>query len=249
VIALSGVLTSQFWNGAFLIYGVAFLIFLAMLVYIYEPVRSAAAHDAPEAAGQPFPWKTVATFSTVTLFSSTLYYVFIVQGGLAFDALGVTSPRSLGLIISGVSVGVPVGAVLFGLLSRWLAPAGLVAIYLGLLGLGMLGVGMARSVETMAASAFVQQIGAGMSIPSLILWATGSLSAQQRGRGMGLWAAAFFLGQFLSPLAVGAVRTFAGGILGTFAVMGAIALAGAGLAILMTLRGAGRHSAGAATAA
>lgn len=236
VIALSGVLTESHWNGAFLIYAVALPIFVAMVLFIYEPASALKAEHEPAAAAGPFPWATVMTFSAVTLFSSTLYYVFIVQGGLAFDAIGVKSPKTLGLFISIASIGVPIGAIIFGLLSKKGSPALLVATYLTCLGLGMIGIGLARDPKLMAALAMIQQVGAGMAVPSLIFWATGALSPAHRGRGMGFWAAAFFLGQFTSPILVGAARSATGGILGSFAVLGVVALVGAVVAFVMSRR-------------
>jgi hypothetical protein len=49
---------------------------------------------------------------------------------------------------------------------------------------------------------------------------------------MGLWACAFFLGQFLSPAVVGLARTLTGGgILSAFVVMGGIAIFGSLVAV------------------
>jgi len=41
-------------------------------------------------------WPELAITCAVTLFCSSLYYVYIVQVGLAYTAIGVTSPDQIG---------------------------------------------------------------------------------------------------------------------------------------------------------
>ena len=227
VLTLSGFVTSLAWNASFLIYAVAFPIFLAMLVLIYEPPvqREIAGHAT--GTGRTFPWADVVIFSLVTLFSSALYYVFIVQIGFAYGAVGVDAPERVGILISIPSFAVLLGALVFQRLSKRFLPVHLIAVFLGLIGLGMVGIGLSTSPVMMACFAAVQQIGAGMTIPVLVLWTITKLPAEHRGRGMGAWTTAFFLGQFISPLFVSAVRPLSGGILGTFTLMGYVAFSGA----------------------
>ena len=51
-----------------------------------------------------------------------------------------------------------------------------------------------------------------MILPTLITWAISTLPARLRGSGTGLWMAASFLGQFLSPLAVLGLRDLTGSL-------------------------------------
>ena len=44
--------------------------------------------------------------------------------------------------------------------------------------------------------------GNGLILPSLLTWALGPLTFEQRGRGTGVWTSAFFIGQFFCPLLV-----------------------------------------------
>lgn len=241
VIALGGALTAFAWNGAFEIYLAAIPIFLATFLFIYEPARSEPPEQTVASEDASFPWWTVIAYSLVTLFSSTIYYVYTVQSGLAFEAVGVKSPATLGLLLSIASVGVPFGAILFGVAGKRVSPAGLIAIYLGFVGAGMVAISLSTTPQMMTGVAMIQQVGSGMLVPSLILWATGSLSPQHRGKGMGFWSAAFFLGQFTSPLFVNVVRAQTGGMLDAFAAIGSLALVGAALALLVSLFAAGRR--------
>jgi MFS family permease len=233
VILTGGAVTERLWNGAFAIYGVAFVVFLAMVLFIFEPPRVARHVEAHDQDATPFPWRDVTAFSAVTLFSAMLYYVGIVQAGLAFGAVGVASPKMLGMLISLASMGVPVGAILFWLVARRASRATLVACFLSLLGAGMVGVGLSHNYQTATTLAVLQQIGSGMTIPALIYWATSVLDGRHRGRGMGIWNSAFFFGQFLSPLMFSFVRIYAGGVLQTFVALGVMALVGGAVAICL----------------
>jgi hypothetical protein len=60
-----------------------------------------------------------------------------------------------------------------------------------------------------------------MILPTLVTWAIATLPAAQRGTGTGLWMAASFLGQFLSPLVVLGLRHLTGSLSGAVLVYGA----------------------------
>ena len=49
------------------------------------------------------------------------------------------------------------------------------------------------------------QLGSGFAIPVMIAWVLTQFPEEHRGRGTGLWAACFFLGEFLSPPVVTAI--------------------------------------------
>ena len=233
----SSILTGRRWNGGFLIYGAAFLIFAVALVLVFEPEVKREASAALPMAGRPFPWRTVLRYVSVTLFSSILYYVFIVNGGTALTAVGVDSPERLGVLISIASIGVPAGALLFGWLAKKWSSGALIGAFLGCLGVGLLAIGLSRNPTMLVSVAVIQQIGAGMAVPALIFWVSRLLEPEFRGRGMGFWACAFFLGQFISPAIVGLISSRAGGILAAFSAMGCVALLGGALAVVMTRRG------------
>lgn len=231
VLYFAGSLVAWRWNAIFLIYVVAFPIFLAMLKWMFEPASNAAARamlgidedDTPSA----FPWGTVIGIGLLTLFASTLYYVFIVNGGIVWEELGVTDPAEIGQITALPSLFIVAGAIVFWLLGRAGAGSRIqILIFLLLLGSGLALIGLATSKTGMIAGMIVQQTGAGMAIPVLIAWAQKLLPFAHRGRGMGVWTACFFFGQFSSPLLVGLVRSIAGTMQGAFLTAGLVGLVG-----------------------
>ncbi|WP_044559173.1 MFS transporter [Azospirillum sp. B4] len=236
VIAASGLLTELRWNGVFLIYLIALPIFAGMYALIFEPGKSTTA--APGSAGggrtPAFPLQAVALYGAVTLLASTIYYVFIIQGGLVFREVGVDSPSRVGTLISVASIGVPIGTLLFGYLGKRATALQLAGVF-ALLGVGLTGVGLSSDYKIMVALLLLQQMGAGMTVPSLIAWAQGVLPFAHRGRGMGIWASCFFLGQFTSPFFVAGARALTNGtVQAAFVTMGLVALV-AGIVALAAL--------------
>ena len=215
VIFTSGYLASMSWNAVFAIYGVGFLCFFAMLAFIYEPENDDTARKMlgiGAEASTPFPWKGVLLFGLVTLFGGALYYVFIINGGIVWQELGVSDPKEIGRLTTIPSMFVRLGA------------RTQLTIFLLLLGSGLAVIGSASDWKGMVAGMALQQTGAGMAVPTLIAWAQGYLPFEHRGRGMGVWTSAFFLGQFVSPLLVSMARMSSGSMQGAFVIAGLLGI-------------------------
>ena len=214
------------WNGVFLVYLVAFPIWAAMLVWLFEPKKDAEASgeplaDAIKPTKTPFPVAAAVAIVATTFFSSMLYYVFIINGALVFAEVGVDSSADYGKLIFIPSMFILVGAVFFRLLAN--KGSGLqIAAFLFLLGAGLAGMGLATSVPMMIAALVVQQTAAGMAVPTLISWAQSKYTFEHRGLGMGLWTTAFFLAQSQSPNMVHALNAYTGSMQGAFLTAGSV---------------------------
>ena len=243
VIAIAGPATEIRWNGIFLIYALAFLIFIAMKAFLFEPKRSAgsvSAKTAPDriarAAPQSgsFPVRSMALVGAVTLFASALYYCFIISGGLVFNEIGITAPSRISELSTIPSLFIILGAVIFRLLGGKPNAVQIGCLFL-VLGAGLLGMGIADTVPALVASLVVQQTGAGMTVGSLIAWAQTKLPFEHRGRGMGIWTTCFFFGQFSSPWLVARLEQLTGTVQGAFVVAGLAGMVFAGFAFYSNL--------------
>lgn len=225
------------WNGAFLVYLVALPIFIAMYAFIFEPAKADAASpaDPDHAAPHGFPWAAAISVGALTLFASVLYYVFIVNGSIAWREIGVTDPMAVSKATFVPSFFILAGSVLFRIVSRY-SNAAQIGTFLLLFGLGLGGIGLARSVMQMELALVIQQTGAGMAVPALIAWAQSKFSFRHRGRGMGVWTSMFFLGQAISPVIVGTIAARAGSMQAAFALAGALSVLAAGVCGTLALR-------------
>lgn len=234
----AGILVANGWNTVFLIYLVGFPIFVAMYFWLYEPdsdeaARKMLAIGSPVAA-TPFPWATIFTIALLTVFSSTLYYVFIVNGGIVWQELGVGNPADIGRLTALPSLFIVVGALIFWAMGKFgIGSRGQIAAFLFVLGTGLAAIGLAQGTAGMIGGMAIQQTGAGMAVPVLIAWAQNKLPFEHRGRGMGVWTSAFFFGQFSSPLLISLIRSYAGTMQGAFLIAGIVGLVGAVVAFVL----------------
>ncbi len=224
----SGTLSAIQWNLPFLIYGVALLMAVFAYFTAFEPQRAASGSATDVAASAdatlPFPTALMTRIAVTTFVLAAVYFVFTLQFSLALDTMGIKDGGQIGRISGIAALGVPIGAVLFKFIAGRSTVFQFTVVFM-LLGIGMVGIGMNLGIKATVALAWIQQLGSGMTIPVLLGWSLRELPAQFRGRGMGWWASAFFLGQFVSPLFVGFVNGWSGGLLNTFMVAGGLCLA------------------------
>lgn len=221
LLSLSGNLSVKGWQYPFLVYNLAFLFALAAWIFIFEPQSKTAI--VKDESKTKIPLALIVKLCAITLIASTIYFVYTLQFSLALDAIGIKDRAQLGNLSALVSLAVPIGALLFKLFSKKTIRLQLLIISV-FIGIGLTGIGLSYDKTTMMSAGFIQQLGCGMTMPVLIAWSLNILPPQFRGRGMGFWSSAFFLGQFISPLVVTAVKSVAGSLLNAFVVFGVVCL-------------------------
>ncbi len=231
LIAVGGALADVSWRGPFAIYLAAIPGLLMALLFIDEP-RSDNAAGRTQAPRLGFPWTQAAIIGAVTLVTSVLYYVEPLNIARVLDMRGAGSATQIGVIQAATSLTYIAGAFLYRRLHA--RPIGQLLGLAGILiGIGQLVIGSAPSWQAASAGAAIQQIGGGMVIPTLLAWGQAMLPLEQRGRGMGIWATAFFSGTFVCSPVVAMVTGLAGGLLPAMTVMGFVTLAAALLAFII----------------
>jgi MFS family permease len=247
VIALIvGEVSTLQWNGVFFIYFAAIPVWAAMFVWLFEPanadVEEPAARQEEPAARKAvplgaFPWGSAALTAFVTFIAAMLYYVFIINGALVFAEVGVTEPDRYAQMIFVPQIFFLMGAVLFRILANRSYPLQL-GVFFALLGAGLAAIGLADTPTAMAAGVVVQQIAAGMAVPTLLSWTQSKFDFGQRGRGMGIWTAAFFLAQSQSPRLVHILDQSTGSMKNAFLTAGIVGIVVGviGLMIALSLR-------------
>lgn len=224
------------WRTPFWVYASALAMFALVLVFTWEPASDAhpeeeADHAPHNARWEGFPWRAMAAIIAITIYGSVFFYTVQIQAPRGLYALGVTNPAEAGFLTSIASIGVPIGTIVFSRVVRWPIRR-LLAIEFAMLAVGFTFMGLAQSPAAFLAGCFVNQLGAGLLLPTLLVWAMSLLPFAIRGRGAGMWTGAFSLGQFLSPIAVQAASDAAGGLIHSFLVLAAGA--GIGLAVSLT---------------
>src|SRR5581483_6841338 len=226
-VVLGGALGNGDWRAPFWVYAVAALLAAPMALLLPQPAQRHAARQR-EAAKVPAPWRQVAVPAAVSVFGGVVFYVLLVQLSYVLDGAGVKSSAAVGGLTGLMSLATAVGAALFARMIRR-GHRTLLTAQFALAGLGLLLVFATTAVPVIALGAVVTGFATGAMLPTLLTWAVEGLDYAQRGRGTGLWTAALFLGEFLSPLIVSALGAGLGGLRPALA---ALAVASLGMAAL-----------------
>ncbi len=218
---VGGALGAADWRTPFWLYAVSLPLALAAAKLIWQPAPQARTRTGKLPA---LPWRRLAAPLGVSLLGGLVFYVLIVQLSFKLDDIGVGSTAVIGAASAIASVGTAVGGILFGRLAKR-GPAVLVPLAFALSGVGIIGLGLSSAVPAVIVFAVITGFGNGLILPSLLTWALGSLSFEQRGRGTGVWTSAFFIGQFVCPLVVLALSGALGGLGAALAVLGGVSVA------------------------
>lgn len=222
------------WRMPFWVYGSALLMMVLVLAFTWEPDGSTAADEAPVRSGtswEGFPWARMAVIIAMSVFGSVLFYTVQIQSPNALTALGWTDPAKTGFWTSVASIGVPLGTFVFSRVVDWPVRR-LLGFEFALLAVGFAVMGTSAAPQQFLVGCFINQLGAGMLLPTLLVWAMSILPFAIRSRGAGMWTGAFSLGQFISPIVVTFLASQADGLIAAFALMSVLAALGLVLALL-----------------
>ncbi len=228
---IGGVLGVLGWRGPFLMYASAFVMIAGVVFFTWEIGPSDETGKAgARARSAHFPWGRMIGICAVTIFASVMFYTVQIETSVGLHEHGLIDPRMLGWMISLASLGVPAGTLVFRYADR-LPTALLLAIEFAIMGGGFVAMTHAGTVNSFLIAAGVNQVGAGMILPTLLTWAMRGLAYDVRGRGTGLWTACFAVGQFICPIVITLISRHTGGLLPSFQVLGFASLTACLLAL------------------
>lgn len=231
---VGGQLGAHGWRTPFWVYTSALVMMALVILFTREPEPGEQGHaDGARPAGWAgFPWGRIAVIMAITIYASVFFYTVQIQSASGLHVLGITDPARAGFLTSIASVGVPLGTFIYSRIGRWPVQR-LLVLEFALLTVGFLAMGRATSPQSFLTGCFINQLGAGMLLPTLLVWAMSLLAFEIRARGAGMWQGSFALGQFLSPVAVTFIARQMGGLLPAFAVLSVGAVIGLGVVLLV----------------
>jgi MFS family permease len=240
-IMLGGVLGRDNWRIPFAMYALSLVLFVATLLWTWEP----APREREAAHAMRFPWGGLLGNGVLTVIGSLLFYLIPVQMGAVLAGHGLTSPASIGVLISIASIAIPIGAFLFRRAALRIRLDVIVCLPFLLMGIGLVALGRTGDPTMDVVAASIHQLGGGFVLPVLLTMALQRLPFELRGRGTGIWMCSFFLGQFISaPIAIGAMKA-AGSIGVSLGWLGGLSLAVCAVLVLAAVPRARREGWGA----
>jgi MFS family permease len=225
------------WQGPFLIYAYSLLLVVGIARFTWEARQDSVLETAAPVSDVRYHELPVARMfgiCLITIVASVMFYATITQNANALVALGVHDPGTIGNLSAIASLGVPIGTCIFWGIAR-ARTVWLLFLSFGLIGAGFAWMGITTTPNVYAMAANLQQIGCGMALPTLLVWATRGLAFNIRGRGTGIWQAALSLGQFLSGMTLTFSSKRLGGLLPTFSALATVCLVAAGVTVVVAL--------------
>ena len=185
---LGGFLGEFGWRTPFWVYLSALVMFALVWKFTWEPAGDAKDEDAgsdlpaeqhhsvsDEAEAPPhnlswegFPWVKMALIVLITIYGSVFFYTVQIQASSGLNVLGMTSPAEAGFWTSVASVGVPLGTLVYGKFGSRLGVGKLLLIEFALLAVGFMTMGRAVDTTMFLVGCFINQLGAGMLLPTLL---------------------------------------------------------------------------------
>lgn len=200
-LAGGGLLAEWHWRAPFAVYGLAFLLLPAAVVFLREPLRAATgAHAAPAGENGPPLWPVFAVFGAAVL-NSVIFYMVPTQLPFYVQAMEGDAPARTGLMLGAMTlVSALVSLLFYARVRARLGLAGVFAAGFALTAAGNLVTAAAASFAMVAAGLPLIGMGMGLVMPNLATASMYLAPPSMRGRAAGGLTASIFAGQFISPL-------------------------------------------------
>lgn len=237
LLPLAGLLADVGWRAPFWLYAIAAPV--SALVLVAVPGRSRLpAGGMPPAGADPGPPSgtagRVAGLYVLALVATAVFYMAPTQLPFLLGGLGA-GPGLVGVAIAVSTLTGLAGSLAFPAVRRRASPTAVTLTGLAALGTGWVLVGLADGLGPVVAGLAIGGVGVGLTVPNLNLRLGELAPAGRRGQVLAGLVTGIFLGQFLSPVALGPLVA-AAGISGAFLATGLLTTAGAALAAPFLLR-------------
>ena len=213
---LGGAAGSAGWRAPFWVYAVSLALAPLMATVLPDPATRPT--PSPVDAQRPFPVRQMAGVCALTFFGAMVFYTVPVEMSYLLDDLGVENSGAIGLATAIAGAATVAGALTFARLKR--SPDPLLPAVLALCAVGFGAMFLAGNAPMLVAGAVINCVGTGMLLPALLTTAMSRLAYEDRGRGTGLWTAAFFGGEFLCPLVLLAAESAVGSLAAAVGLLG-----------------------------
>jgi MFS family permease len=235
-IVIGGALGAGGWHVPFWVYLAGVVIAIPMLFSLWEPSSDPTDAHVPAGVAVRIPWRQILAPVLVTLFGGFVFYVLIIEVSYLVVDAGISAGNTgvIGGIAAAASLATAIGGLLFARMTT-VRPTRLLPIAFGLQAIGMILIGVTPSLPGVIVGAVIASFGSGLLLPSLLTWAVSVTRFEDRGRVTGWWTASFYLGQFLTPILMGAIGA-AVGLLSTGVAVVGIAAAVMAVVVLLGLR-------------
>jgi MFS family permease len=197
-----GFLADLHWRAPFAIYGLAFLLLPALILFIGANMAEASAPvqkrgEPGKAEASLFSLKMLCLFA---FFNFVCFYLLPTQLPYYMRELGIAGSGLAGLAIGLSPFSGAVTSLMFGRLKTRMSTSTLFILGFSVMALGHLILALAQGYASIVIAVAISGLGMGIVMPNFSAAALALAAPEQRGRVVGMLSSSIFLGQFLSPL-------------------------------------------------
>jgi len=231
---VGGMLAEHGWRAPYAVFTISLLLAPLMVIFLWEPkTRASMTTEQFQLDTQSFQPGRLAFVCLLAVVLGIVFLTVPVHFGYLHGAIGVQSPSQIGMAYGINSLGVIAGTLLFGwVLAQRLKVPFQLAFGCLVAGLGFFMMQSATNYGTLTIAGFVNGLGAGILLPTMVTWNMRDLPVSRRGMGTGAFQSCLFFGMFVNPILIvwleqhlGGARALAIGLEGQMLMgLGVIAL-------------------------
>lgn len=219
---LGGVAGEHAWRYPFYLYLLPILLAPAIATVLWEPLRDTEpaerGHGDTRLSGGRLALTLAVGYVLICVGMVSSFVVPVQMPQLMVD-IGQRSSTMIGAVAGVGLLSTLAGSLTWPRLRDALGRRFVNVVLLALLAAGLYLLARAHTVPAIVVAVVIHGFGGGMLVPNAILPLMRGLSLSMRGRGLGGFTAALYLGQFISPLVVlGCAQAFGGLRVAVFAI-------------------------------
>ena len=196
-----GVMADYHWRLPFAVYGVAFAIVPAAVIFLTEPRRAGpVTTPGTTASTSGAGWQAVIALCLLTFLINLAFYVVPSQLPFQMRSIGIVAPSTAGLALGLHNLVMAATAFGYGRLRASIGILPIFAIGLAMMALGFVLVSLSTGITGVLVAMAVCGAGLGLTVPNLMSAAISVASASTRARVAGTITASMFIGHFSSPI-------------------------------------------------
>ena len=220
----AGGLAAIHWRAPFSVYGLSLFLIPAALFWIEEPQSQEAAKE--ERNTEKSPVLPIAALLAGAFFGMGAYFLIPVHLPFRLQEMGIQSSLQTGITIGCSTFFTAIISIYYVHIHDKLSLKTISFLHYLLAGCGLLLLGIAPSYPVILIATIITGCSFGLWMPNTAIWLTKLTPIRFRGRVIGLVTAAYFLGQFFSPILIEPIFQWKGrsGTLGVFGFSGLFAL-------------------------
>ncbi|GAA6186636.1 MFS transporter [Aliiglaciecola sp. NS0011-25] len=209
LMGLAGYVSVSDWHNTFAVYGFSFFVFIAAILFLFEPKKqSSNSESAPKEKVKFPPLKTMLVIAGIAIPGSIAFYTVPVKLAFLLQDIGETSPAAVGTMLAfGLILGSPTGAFLSRFIKTW-SFGKVLSIAMALMGVGLIMMALATDKTLMTVGLVVQQAGGGLMLTIAITFVLAIAPAAQRGLYSGIWWFLYTISNFITPLFIAGIFYF-----------------------------------------